>query len=124
MRPTMSITVAFTAPNLITIHISGVILRTEVDASKHAVHDLMLLHGKCLAMMRLEPGFSGLQAFASWNDIDVDHSIKQHLIRLAVVGDVRWRDSALLFLFNSMVPFQIEYFPANQEEFGLAWLTH
>jgi hypothetical protein len=120
----MSVIVEFTAPNLILIRVSGVMLRAEVDASKHRVHDLMQLHGKCLVMMDLEPGLSGLQAFVRWDDIDVDHYIKQHVIRIAVVGDLRWRDSALLFLFNSMVPFQIEYFPAHQKEFGLAWLTH
>ena len=35
-----------------------------------------------------------MQALVSWDDIDVDHSIKQHIIGLAVVGDLRWRDSA------------------------------
>ena len=53
----------------------------------------------------------------------MDKVIKQNIIRLAVVGDLRWRDSALLFLFNSMVPFQIEYFPVHQESFALAWLV-
>lgn len=56
--------------------------------------------------------------------VDVDHTIKQHIIRLAVVGDLRWRDSALLYLFNSMVPFQIEYFPAAHDVLADAWLTH
>lgn len=75
-------------------------------------------------MNRLSSGMLGMQALVSWDDIDVDHYIKQHIIRLAVVGDLRWRDSALLYLFNSMVPFQIEYFPAAHEELASAWLTH
>jgi len=120
----MSITVEFTAPNLLMVRVDGVMLRTDVDASKHHAHDLMQQHGKCHVMIELEVGATGLQTMVRWDDIDVDHFIKQHVIRLAVVGDLRWRDSALLFLFNSMVPFQIEYFPANQKEFGLAWLTH
>ena len=120
----MSVTVEFTPPNLIVAQVNGTLLRAELDACKHTIHDLMQLHGPCLMMMDFEPGFTGLQTFVSWEDIDVDKVIKQHVIRLAIVGDLRWRDSALLFFFNSMVPFQIEYFPANQKEFGLAWLTH
>ncbi len=120
----MTIQVEFFAPSRIDVHVNGLMLRDEVDASKHLVHDLMQEHGKCLVMIRLESGLLGMQALVSWDDIDVDHYIKEHIVRLAVVGDLRWRDSALLYLFNSMVPFQIEYFPAAQEELAQAWLTH
>jgi len=120
----MTVLVDFEAPNQITIRVGGTLRRNEVDAGKHQVHDLMQLHGDCLVTILLEPGFSNLEAFVRWDDIDVDHVIQRHIIRLAVVGDLRWRDNALLFLFNTMVPFQIEYFPAAQEEFAKAWLTH
>lgn len=118
----MTILVSFDSPQLITVRVSGVMRRAEVDDAKHQMHDHMQVHGKCWLLFLLEPGFSNLEAFVSWEDIDVDHYIQQHVIRLAVVGDLRWRDSALLFLFNSMVPFQIEYFPADQQGFALAWL--
>ncbi len=120
----MTIQVEFTAPNRIDIRVNCLMLRDEVDATKYRIHDLMQEHGKCVIMIRLESGLLGMQALVSWDDIDVDHYIKEHVIRLAVVGDLRWRDSALLYLFNSMVPFQIEYFPAAHEELATAWLTH
>jgi hypothetical protein len=120
----MSITVEFSASNRVNVRVTGMMLRADVDAAKHQVHDLMQAHGKCLIMIYLEDGLLGMQALVSWDDIDVDHFIKQHIVRMAVVGDLRWRDSALLYLFNSMVPFQIEYFPAAQQELADAWLTH
>ena len=120
----MTICVEFTPPNRVDVRVDGLMLRADVDAAKHQIHDLMQAHGKCLIMIRLETGMLGMQALVSWDDIDVDQYIKQHIIRLAVVGDLRWRDSALLYLFNSMVPFQIEYFPAAHEELANAWLTH
>lgn len=120
----MPIQVEFSAPNRVDIRVTGLMLRAEVDAAKHAVHDLMQVHGKCLIMIRLEAGMLGMQALVSWDDIDVDHYIKEHVIRVAIVGDLRWRDSALLYLFNSMVPFQIEYFPAAQDVLATAWLIH
>ena len=120
----MTIQVEFTTPNRIDIRVNGLMLRDEVDATKYQIHDLMLENGNCLIMIRLESGLLGMQSLVSWDDIDVDHYIKAHIIRLAVVGDLRWRDSALLYLFNSMVPFQIEYFPGAHEELATAWLTH
>ena len=120
----MSIQVEFTAPNRIDVRVTGLMLRADVDATKHQTYDLMQEHGKCLVMIHLDQGLLGMQALVSWEDIDVDHYIKQHIVRLAVVGDLRWRDSALLYLLNSMVPFQIEYFPAAQQELADAWLTH
>lgn len=119
----MSIKVEFTPPNRVDVRVDGLLLRADVDAAKHQVHDLMQAHGKCLVMIRLENGLHGMQALVSWDDIDVDHTIKQHIIRLAVVGDLRWRDSALLFLFDSMVPFKIEYLPAAHDVLADAWLT-
>ncbi|BDT74302.1 hypothetical protein os4_38550 (plasmid) [Comamonadaceae bacterium OS-4] len=120
----MPITVEFSTPNLVAMRVSEVILRTEVDAAKHQMHDLMQLHGPCVFMVELEPAIAGFEALATWEDIEVDHYIKKHIVRFAIVGDLRWRDSAMLFFFSSMVPFQIEYFPADQKELGLAWLTH
>jgi len=120
----MTISVEFTPPNRVDVHVDGLMLRVDVDAAKHQIHDLMQEHGKCLMMIHLETGMLGMQALVNWDDIDVDHFIKQHVIRLAVVGDLRWRDSALLYLFNSMVPFQIEYFPAAHNVLADAWLTH
>ncbi|MES2951323.1 MAG: STAS/SEC14 domain-containing protein [Pseudomonadota bacterium] len=119
----MTIQVEFSAPNRVDVHVSGLMLRDEVDASKHLIHDLMRMHGKCLIMIRLDSGLQGMQALVRWDDIDVDHYIKENIIRMAVVGDLRWRDSALLYLLNSMVPFQIEYFPAAQDVLATAWLT-
>ena len=118
----MTVRLSLEDSRLVKLYVSDVLLRAEVDATKHQMHDYMQVHGKCHDMFILEPGFSNLQAFVSWEDIDVDKVIKQNIVRWAVLGDLRWRDSALLFLFNSMVPFQIEYFPLDQEDFAMAWL--
>jgi len=80
-------------------------------------------HGVWPVLIVVEEGFSNIESFVSWEDIDVDHYLQAHVRRLAVVGDLRWRDTALLFLASAIAKFSLDYFPAHQKEFGLAWLT-
>ena len=75
----MSITVEFSPPNLVSIRVSEVILRAEVDAVKHQMHDLMQLHGPCVFMIELEPAVVGFEALVSWEDIEVDKYINDPL---------------------------------------------
>ena len=118
----MTVSVSIEAPDRLVVRASGVLMRAEVDEAKHKVFAHMMENGKAHVLIMIEPGFSNLQAFASWDDITIDKYIQQHIIRMAIVGDLRWRDSALLFFLNSVVPFQMEYFKGDQEEFAKAWL--
>jgi hypothetical protein len=120
----MTIHIQYESPDLALVSVTGVLMRTEMDDAKRQMHDHMQAHGPCRVLICFEEGFVNLQAFATWDDIDVDHYLQRNVVRMALVGDMRWRDSALLFLFNSMVPFQMEYFPAEQYELAKAWLIH
>ena len=93
----MTVNIRFEEPALVVLHASGVLMRAEVDAAKRQVHDHMQAHGKQHVLAVIEEGFENLQAFVSWDDIDVDRYIQQHVVRMAIVGDLRWRDTALLF---------------------------
>lgn len=119
----MPISVLAEPSGLLVAHLSGVIEREEVDASKREVFAHLMNAGSAPLLMHVQPGFVGLQALVQWDDIPEDKFIQQHITRLAFVGDLRWRDTALLFFFHNMVPFQMEYFPEEQYELAVAWLT-
>jgi hypothetical protein len=53
----------------------------------------------------------------------VDAYLQQNVRRLALVGDLRWRDTVLLFFLSAVAKFQIEYFKPEQEDFARAWLA-
>lgn len=118
----MSVELSFEAPDLVVVRCHGTLQRVDVDAAKRQVFAHMQANGKVHVLILLDENFANLQAFVSWDDIDEDHYIQQHVVRLAVVGQMRWRDNAILFLLGGLVPFQIEYFPHEQEEFARAWL--
>jgi hypothetical protein len=118
----MTITVSLEEGNLVILRSNGVLMRQEVDHAKHQVHDIIVAHGKVHVLALMEPDFDNLEAFATWEDIEVDAVIQPNIIRMALVGDLRWRDRAILFFLNAVSSFQIEYFQPEQEEFARTWL--
>lgn len=108
---------------LIISRISGTLQAQDVNAAKSPVFEHLMLHGAGPMLMHLDDGFLGLDSQAHWDDIPEDQFIQQHITRFAFVGDVRWRDTAMLFFFQGMVPVQMEFFPPTQYELAHAWLT-
>lgn len=119
----MTVIVSFEEFNLAVVRASGVLMRTEADSAKHVLHRHMQEHGRIYALIVIEEGFSNLEAFVSWDDIEVDRYLQQNVLRMALVGDLRWRDSALLFFLSAVAKFQMEYFKPEQEELARVWLT-
>lgn len=118
----MTVSIHFESERLAVFHASGVLKREELDEAKHALHAHMLEHGTMKVLILIGRDFGNLEAFAQWDDMDIDHHIQHHVERMAIVGDLRWRDSALLFFISAVSRFPIEYFNATQETFARAWL--
>jgi hypothetical protein len=108
--------------NLVIIRASDVLKRDESDAAKLEVVSIIKQQGKINVLILIEEGFSNLEAFVSWDDDHHDEFIQQNINRMAIVGDLRWRDDAILFFLGGLLPFTIEYFKFGQEELALAWL--
>jgi hypothetical protein len=119
----MPISTVVEPTGLIVIDISGLITREEVDAAKREVFGHLMTGGSGPVLMLAGEGFAGLENLVQWDDIPEDKFIQQHITKLAFVGDLRWRDTALLFFFHGMVPFPMDYFPEKQRELAVAWLT-
>ncbi|GAB6139461.1 hypothetical protein JCM14076_01900 [Methylosoma difficile] len=120
----MALTIQFEENNLFVVRSSGVLDRPDADAIKKEVVSFMKRHGRAIGLIIIEDGFLNVSKFASWDDDEDDEYIQKHLDRLAIVGDLRWRDSALLFFLNGFVPFSIEFFKTDQEAFARAWLKN
>ena len=118
----MTVSIYFESPNLAVFHGSGVLKREEVDHAKHVLHDHMVQHGPMRVLILIDPDFHNLEAFVQWDDIDLDRDIQKNVLRMVIVGNLRWRDSALLFFISAVSKFPIEYFSADHEDLARAWL--
>jgi hypothetical protein len=119
--------IVFTAEpnNLAVIRASGILTRAKSDAIKRQVIDFIIKNGcsKIKILIIIEEDFSNLEAFANWEDDHDDEFIQQHILRMAIVGHLKWRDSALMFFLAGLLPFTIEFFKTEQEVFARSWLT-
>jgi SpoIIAA-like len=118
----MTVSVSFEEGNLVVIRGSGELKRDEVDQTKRQIYNYILANGEIYMLILIDEAFKSFEAFASWEDIEEDTVIQPNVKRLALVGDLRWRDQALLFLITAVASFQIEYFKPEQEEFARVWL--
>lgn len=118
----MTVSISFEEGNLVVIRGSGELKRDEVDQTKRQIYNYILANGPIYMLILIDEAFKSFEAFASWEDIEEDAVIQPNVKRLALVGDLRWRDQALLFLITAVASFQIEYFKPEQEEFARVWL--
>lgn len=107
---------------LVVVRASGVLTRDKMDDSKQTLADWLREHGRLSVLIVIEDQFVNLDALVNWDDSAVDDYLQQHVDRVAIMGDLRWRDRALLFFMSALLPHPIEFFPPDQEELARAWL--
>ncbi|SMF95371.1 SpoIIAA-like [Methylomagnum ishizawai] len=120
----MPLTLEHKPPGFMLVRASGTVTRSEADATKRQVIAALPPLGKANVLVVLEPGFTHLDSLAAWDDDPDDERLQRRMNRLAIVGDLKWRDGALLFFLKGLLPFPIEFFKTGQEAFAEAWLLH
>jgi hypothetical protein len=118
----MTVKLEFAENNLVISRTSDELTRDEFNIAKTEVATFIKNHGKIKILVVIEDDFSNMQALVSWEDDEVDEFIQKNTERLAVVGNLKWYEDALLFFLHGLVPFTIEYFKIGQEELAIAWL--
>jgi len=78
--------------------------------------------GKIRALMIAE-GFEGWERKADWGDVSFMMEQGQHIEKMAIVGDEKWRDDALAFTAKGFRPAAIEFFPASRINEARIWLN-
>lgn len=66
--------------------------------------------------------FAGWERSAGWGEVDDLAMPDEHLRRIAVVGEPRWREQTLLFMASELRAVPIEYFAPPALDDALRWL--
>ena len=68
-------------------------------------------------------GFERWERHEEWGDVSFMIGQGQHIEKMAIVGDEKWRDDALAFTAKGFRPTAIEFFGASRLNEARAWLS-
>lgn len=99
--------------------ISGVMTVADQRALEAAARRLIEADRKVSLLVTLEH-FEGWETNEAWGD-DLQFVLGNEIARIAIVGDQRWRDQALMFVGKGFRNTQIEFFTTGSSEAAKAW---
>lgn len=117
----MSAEIASVAGHVLTVKVSGTLTEPELTSLQAAAGRIIGTGGKWRVLV-LTPNFAGWERGGAWNDFslsDSDASIE----RMAIVGDRKWEDLAMLFTAKGLRVFPIEFFAPEQTSEAQDWLA-
>ena len=106
---------------VVTIQVRGKLGADELAAvHREAAASLREWSGGSLLILAEE--FEGWSDDCDWADLSFQTANDPLVRKMALLGDPRWEQLALLFTAKGLRPFPIEFFGADQEPEARAWL--
>jgi len=119
----MPITVAREASGIFRLGISGLLRRSELDSAQAQLLGEMQRHGDATArLLVVLDAFEGWAPDPGWNDLTFYVRHGDAIVRIAIVGDERWRGHALMFAAADLRKGPVEYFAPEALSEAQAWL--
>lgn len=118
----MSSEIANVSDRVLTIRIAGRLKHSELTAAQQQTADLIRQKGKVRLLVLVE-NFAGTEKAGDWGDISFQAENDPFIEKIAIVGDAKWEDLALLFTGKGVRRVPIEYFASAELGKANAWLA-
>jgi SpoIIAA-like len=105
---------------LLTARITGVLAQPELAALQQSAAGIIRQHGH-VRMLIIAEDFLGWQKGGDWDDVSFMEN-DPYIRKMAIVGDKKWEELALLFAAQTMRKFPIEYFQPADLTKARGWL--
>lgn len=107
---------------LVTLRVSRRLTQEELAAAHAETARIIAVTGK-IRVLVLAEDFDGWERGGEWSDFSFQQVHDPDIERMAIVGEEKWRDLALIFTTPGLRPFPIEFFPLARLEQARAWLA-
>jgi hypothetical protein len=107
---------------LLQIKVRGMLRKADYDRIIQIAKEAIQREGKVRALVLLE-GFEGWERSGDWGDVSFMMEEGQHIEKMAIVGDEKWKDDALAFTAKGFRPTAIEFFPESRLHEARTWLA-
>ena len=118
----MSIQLHHERANVLRVDVNGTLLRRDLEACEPQVLDEARRSGGVRLLFVLRD-FEGWDARDNWRDLSFYVTYGDAIERIAIVGDERWRDLALMFAAADLRKAPVEYFATDDIAEAREWLS-
>jgi len=106
---------------VVTVRFEGTLTQAALLRAQQAVADVIRVEGKVRILVNAEK-FEGWESGGAWDDFTFQDESDPFVEKLAIVGDKRWEDLALMFAAKGLRRFPIEYFGTGERETAYSWV--
>jgi hypothetical protein len=117
----MPIEVVDASGALVEIRVRGMMKRADLARIVQVTRESIAREGRVRALILLED-FEGWERQEDWGDVSFVLEQGQHVEKMAIVGDERWRDRAFAFTAKGFRPTAIEFFIPSRTNQARTWL--
>jgi hypothetical protein len=118
----MSAEIIEVVDGIVTLSISEKLQQAELLAAQQAAGEIIRTQGKIRVLVRAER-FAGWARGGQWDDFSFQAEHDDDIERMAIVGDDKWKDLALVFTAKGLRKFPIRYFSTDELDKARGWLS-
>ena len=107
---------------VVTTRISGTLTQAALSEMQRTIAEVIRTQGK-VRILVLAENFAGWERGGAWDDFSFQAQYDPSIEKMAIVGDQRWEDLALIFTAKDLRRFPIEYFTPSELDEARAWLN-
>jgi hypothetical protein len=120
----MSASLERESDNIYRLTIGGILRKSELDQAQDALtSDLGWVPSGRARLLVVLDGFAGWDGLSDWSDLTFFARYGDSIERIAIVGEPRWRDEALMFAAAGLRKAPVEYFVADALPAAISWLS-
>jgi hypothetical protein len=118
----MSAEIVSNTGGIITIKITGKLAQAELAASQKAAAEILRQQGRARLLVVADK-FQGWEKRGDWGDLSGQAELDPYLEKMAIVGEQKWQDLALVFAGKGIRRVPVEYFSPADMDKARDWLV-
>ena len=110
------------ADGILTVRITGKLTQPELRAAQNQMAAILQRQSKTRILVLAE-GFQGWAQGGDWGDLSFQMENDPFIEKMAIVGEKKWEDLALIFAAQGLRKFPVEYFQTADLVKARSWLA-
>lgn len=107
--------------DFVSIRLKGMLRQGEMKVVQGRALEL-IEEGKKVRLLAILEDFEGWDKTDDWGDVGFLMEYGDDIIKMALVGDEKWKDDIFLFVGKGLRATEIEFFPPSALDQAKAWV--